>query len=65
MTTGRTTDAAGDGDQWTYFVLPEAWRTEVCRGIDGEGIGRLGPLKREGKNLTGKVTIPANGRPRA
>jgi hypothetical protein len=40
----RTTNRCGwrrrDDDQWTYFVLPEAWRTEVCRGIDGEMTAR-------------------------
>ena len=45
-----------DGDQWTYFVLPEAWRTDVCRGIDGEmaakALADRGLLKRDGKNLT-------------
>jgi putative DNA primase/helicase len=67
----RTTNRCGwrrrDGDQWTYFVLPKAWRTEVCRGIDGEMTARAladrDLLKREGKNLTCKVTIPANRRP--
>jgi putative DNA primase/helicase len=58
-----------DGDQWTYFVLPEAWRTDVCHGIDGEmtakALADRGLLKREtGKNLTCKVTIPGIGRPR-
>ena len=57
-----------DGDQWVYLVLPEAWRTEVCRGIDSElaakALADRSLLKREGKNLTCKVTIPCNGRPR-
>ena len=57
-----------DGDQWTYFVLPEMWKSEVCRGIDGEMAAKAmadrGLLKRDGKNLTCKVTIPENGRPR-
>jgi uncharacterized protein (DUF927 family) len=57
-----------DGEQWTYFVLPLAWRTEVCRGIDSQLAARAladrGWLKREGKNLTVKETIPGHGRPR-
>jgi uncharacterized protein (DUF927 family) len=57
-----------DGDQWTYFVLPEMWKSEVCRGIDGEMTAKAmadrGWLKRDGKNLTCKVTIPENSRPR-
>ena len=34
----RTINRAGfrrrDGDGWQYLILPEAWRNEVCRGID-------------------------------
>ena len=48
--------------------MPEAWRSEVCRGIDGEmaakALADRDWLKRDGKNLTSKVTIPEHGRPR-
>ncbi len=57
-----------DGAGWEFLVLPEAWKSEVCRGIDGEvaakALADRRLLKREGKNLTCKVTIPENGRPR-
>ena len=57
-----------DGAGWEFLVLPEAWKSEVCRGIDGEvaakALADRRLLKREGKNLTCKVTIPEHGRPR-
>ena len=68
----RTTNRCGwrrrDGAGWEFLVLPEAWKSEVCRGIDGEvaakALADRRLLKREGKNLTCKVTIPEHGRPR-
>ena len=57
-----------DGAGWEFLVLPEAWKSEVCRGIDGEvaakALADRRLLKRDGKNLTCKVTIPEHGRPR-
>jgi putative DNA primase/helicase len=57
-----------DGAGWEFLVLSEAWKSEVCRGIDGEmaakALADRSLLKREGKNLTCKVTIPEHGRPR-
>jgi uncharacterized protein (DUF927 family) len=57
-----------DGAGWEFLVLPEAWKSEVCRGIDGEmaakALADRSLLKRDGKNLTCKVTIPEHGRPR-
>ena len=57
-----------DGAGWEFLILPEAWKSEVCRGIDGEvaakALADRRLLKREGKNLTCKVTIPEHGRPR-
>jgi putative DNA primase/helicase len=57
-----------NGAGWEFLVLPEAWKSEVCRGIDGEMAAKALAdrclLKRDGKNLTCKVTIPEHGRPR-
>jgi putative DNA primase/helicase len=57
-----------DGAGWEFLVLPEAWKSKVCYGIDPElaakALDDRGLLKRDGKNLTCKVTIPENGRPR-
>jgi putative DNA primase/helicase len=68
----RTTNRCGwrrrDGAGWEFLVLPEAWKSEVCRGIDGEmaakALADRSLLRRDGKNLTCKVTIPEHGRPR-
>ena len=42
-----------DGEGWEFLVLPEAWRTEVCRGIDSEmtakALAARELLKREGR----------------
>jgi putative DNA primase/helicase len=57
-----------DGTGWEFLVLPEACKSEVCRGMDGEmaakALADRSLLKRDGKNLTCKVTIPEHGRPR-
>ena len=68
----RTTNRCGwrrrDGAGWEFLVLPEAWKSEVCRGIDGEmaakALAERSLLRRDQKNLTCKVTIPEYGRPR-
>jgi putative DNA primase/helicase len=53
-----------DGD-FEYFVLPEAWKREVCKGCDHLTIARAmvarGWLQREGKDLTRKMRIPRHG----
>ena len=57
-----------NGAGWEFLVLPEAWKSEVCRGIDGEmaakALADRSLLKRDWKNLTGKVTIREHGRAR-
>jgi putative DNA primase/helicase len=70
--TGRPSIAAAlrrynkASDQWTYFVLPEMWKSEVCCGINGEmaakALADRSLLKRDEKNLTRKVTLPEHGR---
>ena len=25
-----------DGEKWEYLVLPEAWKTEMCKGLDAK-----------------------------
>ena len=67
----RTANRAGyrrltpDG-RWTYHITPEAWRTEVCKGLDAMRVARLlharGFLKKgEGKNLASRERIPGVG----
>ncbi|WP_424139090.1 DUF927 domain-containing protein [Roseomonas chloroacetimidivorans] len=56
------------GSGWEYLVLPDAWKDEVCRGLDADQVARelgdRGLLMRDGKNLRVKVSIPNEGRPR-
>jgi uncharacterized protein (DUF927 family) len=54
------------GEGWTYFVLPEAWKAEVCRGLDparvADVLHRLGLLERgEGRNWARKERVPSEG----
>jgi hypothetical protein len=29
-----------EGSKWDYFIFPEAWKAEVCRGFDPRMIAR-------------------------
>jgi uncharacterized protein (DUF927 family) len=71
---GRTSNRAGfrradDGGAWRYYVLPECWAAEVCKGFD-PGLMARAMVERqwmepgEGKNLTKKVRVPGSGTPR-
>jgi uncharacterized protein (DUF927 family) len=59
---------AGDGEGWTYYVLPEGWRREVCKGLDAKAVAAAmaehGWLMKEGRNLTRKERIPGEGNQR-
>ena len=56
----RTINRAGfrrrDGEGWQYLILPEAWRNEVCRGIDHKRVAAV-LISRE------LLTPDADGRP--
>jgi putative DNA primase/helicase len=58
---------AGD-DGWTFYILPEVWRREVCKGIDAKAVASAmaerGWLAREGKHMTCKARIPGEGHQR-
>jgi uncharacterized protein (DUF927 family) len=59
----RRQDAAG---HWEYYVLPEAWRGELCRGFDAKAIAKamvahLSLARGDGKNLTTKQRVPGFG----
>lgn len=28
----------GDGEGWTYYVMQEAWRREICKGFDPHAV---------------------------
>jgi uncharacterized protein (DUF927 family) len=54
-------------DAFEFFVLPEAWRREVCKGFDHVALARAmlakGWLKPgEGKNLAQRTAIPRHGK---
>lgn len=56
-----------DGDQWEYLILPEMWKAEVCKGLDGNRAAKVlrdtGYLvPGDGKNTASKVRIPGEGR---
>jgi uncharacterized protein (DUF927 family) len=56
-----------DAESWQYYILPEAWRDEVCRGIDPDlaarAVADAGWLEKgEGRNLSIKRAIPEHGR---
>jgi uncharacterized protein (DUF927 family) len=51
-----------------YWVLPDTWRDEICRGLDSESVARelarRGLLMTDGKHLRVKRSIPEGGRVR-
>jgi uncharacterized protein (DUF927 family) len=60
-------EATGSGT--TYYVLPEKWHDELCRGFDGKEIASAmaarGYLERKkGKHLTIRKTLPELGNTR-
>lgn len=63
----RATDAAGE--RWEYLILPEAWKAEVCKGLDAkrtaELLTRCGfMLGGTGRHRSALVTIPGEGKRR-
>lgn len=58
----RTINRAGwrrrmDGEGWEYLILPEAWRADVCRGIDAKRAAAV--LRRAGLLLGATDRWPA------
>jgi hypothetical protein len=56
----RRRDALGN---WRYFIFPEIWRAEVCKGYDAGAIAKAmierGWIERgDGKNLTKRERVP-------
>jgi putative DNA primase/helicase len=56
--------ADGGEGGWDYFFLPEAWKTEVCRGFDARMIAEAMILRglllpnRDGKHLAKTIKTP-------
>jgi uncharacterized protein (DUF927 family) len=66
----RTVNRAGfrdyEGDGWTYFILPQVWREEVCKGFDANAVARemiaRGWMdKGEHEHLARKCSVPGEG----
>lgn len=62
----RRTDDTGN---WTYYVLPEVWAAEVCKGFDPRMVARAMVARKwlllgDGSNLTQTVRVPHNGKMR-
>ena len=57
----------GEGDETVteYFILPEVFKSEVCKGWDYRQVARLlidkGFMRPDGKHLQPKVTLPGEG----
>ena len=55
----------GRGERWEYYVLPETWRQEVCKGLDAKAIAQAMAdkkwLRTDGGRLTHKPHIPGHG----
>ena len=65
----RKRAGTGDDASWDFFVLPEAWRSEVCKGHDPGTIAKtllaLGHLvPGEGGKAQVKPRVPRQGTPR-
>jgi uncharacterized protein (DUF927 family) len=61
----RRLENDGRGGRWEYYVLPEAWRQEVCKGLDAKAIAQAMAdrkwLRPDGSRLTPKPHIPGHG----
>ena len=60
----RRTDDAGN---WSYYVLPEVWAAEMCKGFDARMVAKAMDERRwlqkgDGSNLTVTVRVPNNGK---
>jgi uncharacterized protein (DUF927 family) len=51
-----------EGEGWTYYVLPESWRVEVCKGLDPQMVAKTmaahGWLLNESKHLSRTIRLP-------
>ena len=64
--TEETRDALkGDTSENIFYIFPEAFRKDVCKGIDHKRaqrlLQRLGALKSEKDRFTGKARLPGAG----
>jgi uncharacterized protein (DUF927 family) len=61
----RRLENEGRGERWEYYVLPQTWQQEVCKGLDAKAIAQAmanrGWLRTDGSRLTHKPHIPGHG----
>jgi uncharacterized protein (DUF927 family) len=61
----RRLENEGRGERWEYYVLPETWKQEVCKGLDAKAIAQAMAdrqwLRTDGSRLTHKPHIPGQG----
>lgn len=65
----RRLEQEGRGESWEYYVLPEAWRGEICKGFDANSIAKAMIARKwmttdAGKHLTRVIRVPGVGRTR-
>ena len=63
----RRLEYDGKGENWEYYVLPEAWRSEVCAGFDAAALARAMIAKDwmtsdKEKNLARSIRVPGIGK---
>ena len=68
----RRADSLDDQQKgaWTYYVMPECWASEVCKGFDHKAVAsalaeRSWLNTGDGRNLTQSVRVPTVGKPPA
>ena len=65
----RRLEHDGQGQNWEFFVLPEAWRSELCKGLDAAALARAMIAKgwmtaSEANHLTRSIRVPGIGKTR-
>lgn len=65
----RRRTGSGDAERWEYWILPEAWKNEVCKGLDASRTAAM--LAKRGlllgstaRHRAAIVSIPGEGRRR-
>lgn len=52
-------------DETEYYIYPEVFKAEVCKGMDYKAVGRMlvdkGYMRADGKHLQPKVSLPGEG----
>ena len=65
----RRKEFEGQGDNWEYFVLPQAWRGELCKSCDPAAIAKAMIVKGwmtapEADHVTRTIRVPGVGKTR-